>query len=824
MVAPVLEIYDENDIQYLPDDYYNVTFGSVYGEGGSGFTYLRFKMNREIGHDYPDIGYGYKVTLRKYLNTILFHGYIREIEESKSQSGDSIAVTAFGALAMAEDDEILRRYCDARLSEWKVPDEIPKGDYRPDLYSSGSNNLGIYLHANNNTAIEAGQYIDLEYEFFTGETAERIKCTLSSILGSGTLFDADALTVDQFSADVQSVNNAAHTVMYTNDTGETWVRSDDVLRNLTRSETATIVSIDTGTNTITVQATDDLTNWQNGDSLEISQGKIRYSGASGESFVSAGMTLYNTTRGETTTIESIETANDLFTVPTKSSISSWQDGDDLVVYGPPFTAQISSISGADIVYTGDIGEGNLSSALPLANLTKKSIAAIQSIDTGTNTITVTDADHINGWETDDVIIQGTSLFYATISGTPSGTTITYSNPLGERIVSSATGWVLYNQTRDDFATIDSWNTSSSQLDVTDANDITGWANGDTLRIYSPLKLTILDSAGNMIWPTSDEREGAIPHNRTSINVTKTGDGSTPKFTIRLTTMVSGTFDETSFVQIASPLVYSTQDDVTTEFLAEEVVSLLSGTGHGWDSSTSDISSISKSLEPAVFEFASPAKVMTWACGFGDTSGNRIAWGIRLDDTNRMFLETQDLDTVDYVILPSRQAAYGVTGSVQETYQIVRGLYQDKTGERQYTDWQSDSGSYFNGFYRRTTVRLDNVDNETDADDLISVFLEERKWNKTFGSVNVSDGDVTNEFGITVPVDEIKATGRIMRIMGWRSVEGGRSGTDLRNTWTDAQIVMVEVNLDNRTATLTPGSPASNFQRAMAEISRMNAIR
>lgn len=835
MATMQLESYDSLGTQYIISDWMEPTWATFYGEDGSGYGFYRFSLPRKHGYNYPDIGYGHEFIARKYLRTILFHGTIREIEEEASADGELIHVSVFGELVSSDDDELLRAYCDSRLSLWSPPSEIPKDNFHPDYYSTGSNALGLFMHPNNGTEIENGHYTELEYEFYPGETAERFKATLSMMMGMGVLFEADIDEVP-FTAKIDTVDDGTDTVVYKEDSGENTVKATDTITNTTRSQSAVVSSITPATNTIVFSGAPDLSTWAADDNIEVDEGRIKYKDHSGDDTkLEADMVLWNFTQNKQVAIYAMDAANDLIQAEEKSYFSGWAADDEIFVAGPAFQAVITDVTGAVITYNGttEIGEGNIATSWPIANISKKSIAEVQSNVTGADTITVTDATDIESWEEGDVIVQGVSLFYATIDNTNHGTggdgdgtgTLqwTLNSDLGTRIVSASTGWVLYNQTRDDYATVDGWNVASRYIGVTDFNDMSGWSNSDIIRIYTPVKIAIYDSADNRIWPASDERQGAVPHHETAINVTKTGNATPPTFTIRMTTFVDGSFDESTFALFNDVKVYSTQSAVTTQFLAQQVVSALSVSGHGWDSSTEDIESITKVLEPMFFEFQSYREAMKWACAFGDGSGNRIAWGIKLDDRGRFFLETMDLDAVDYLVRRGNaplEASVG--GTIQESAQAVRGRYRDILGEQQITDWQwAPTSAYFSDRFRRFSVDLEGVDNETDADDLVSVKLSESQYPQKRSRYRVMDGQVFTPWGVRIPFDEVKATGRIMRIEDWRSAETGRSSTDLRNTWMTEQIVGVQVDYASRTVELIPGSAKSTFERMLAELARIN---
>lgn len=746
-----IETIDTNSTQWpIPmEEVTGLSWSSHYGETGSGFGYLKFALARAVGFDYRDIGFGFDIIVRKYLKTILFDGQIRTIEEKSGADGDSIMITALGRVAITGDDEILRHFCDTRISEWHVDPETARGAYRPDLYTTGRNALGLFLHSSNDKTLSANDYTEMGYEFPSDESAQRLKCNLSMVLGSGTAFDAQVDAID-------SVN-----------------------------------------------------------------GYVDYKNDSGESQVVAGMVIYDSTQGLTATVQSIDTGTDRITVTAPSEISAWASDDEIAVYGPLFEAQIFDITAAVITYTNDQGEGNIAASQVLANMSKKAIATVQSNVTGSDTITVTDENHITGWEEDDIIAICAPYFSAVFASN-SDVTITYTSPIGERVASSATGWALHNVDEDEYATVDSWAIASNELDVTDVGDITGnWTNGDILRIYTPFRFKVLDSADNMIWPASDWRQGAVAHNRTAINITTSGDPQ--GIELRMEAYIAGTADETSFVQLDSIKVYSTTSDSNIETLATAMVTLLSAAGHGLSSSTDEIESISNVLEPMFFEFASPADALTWGSKFGDGSSGLVAWGVRLNDNKVLFIETQDTATIDYVIRKTGPVDASASGDIQDSFQQVRGVYSDKLGKQQITAWQSDSDAYFNSKYRRKSVKLDSVDTDSEAVDAITIFLDENKAPKRTTSYSVGEGAVFTMEGVQIPVDEIKATGRLTMIEDWRSIETGFGGTDLRDYWTKEQIVAVEVNYDDGTATLTPAGARKNFERYMADLAQLTQI-
>lgn len=745
MLPLQLSAYNEDDRQYAIYDAMGMSWSTHYGHEGSGFGYLKFSLPRKIGNDYHDIGYGYRVILRKYLNTILFDGQIRQIEEASGPNEDRISITCLGHAIVLDDDEIEWTYCDTRLNKWKMASELAKGSFRPDNFNIGRSSLGLFTHAANGKGLLSGDYTEICYTFPEDDYAVRFKADVSLHLGSGSVFDGQ------------------------------------------------VDSIDTG------------------------NGYLFYKNDSGEGQVVANMVVYNYTQAKYATVSSIDTGLDRITVTAPAALGGWASDDEITIAGPLFWAQISVLSDDTITYENDMGEGNLAASQVLANVSKKSIATISSYNTTSNTITVTDEDHITGWELTDVIIVGAPYFEATFSSAAS-TTITYSSPIGERVASTATGWVLHNVTEDEYATVASWTIASNQLDVTAAGDITGnWTNGDTLRIYTPFRTKVLDGDDTMLWPASDWRQGAVPHNRTAIDVNTASE--TSQFKVRTECYVAGTADESSFSLFETLKAYSTTLDCTSETLALDLIDLLSMSAHGLSDSTGEIGSIGKLLEPMYFEFKSPTEALAWACNFGDEHGNEVAWGVRLDDRKELFLEAQDKATIGYVVSRAGPISASVSGDLQKSWQQVRGLYTDKLGMQKTTEWQYDQDAYFNDMYRRKSLKIDSVDTEAEAVSVAQLYLESVKSPSASAKYTVSTGSVMTPYGTVVPFDEIVAKGSIVAIEDWRAVEAGSAGTDIRDSWTKEQLVAVEINYDQGTASLTPASARSDFDKYMTELSR-----
>jgi len=122
-----LEIYSTSGQQFLPP-YRGLRFDKL-AEGGEDMT-LGFILDRSSAHDWPEVGYGYGVTLRNGL-TPLWDGHMRHIEQDR----EMITVTALGNWTHLNDltyiggtapvGTIGRLWCDTRYGKWKpITDDL----------------------------------------------------------------------------------------------------------------------------------------------------------------------------------------------------------------------------------------------------------------------------------------------------------------------------------------------------------------------------------------------------------------------------------------------------------------------------------------------------------------------------------------------------------------------------------------------------------------------------------------------------------------------------------------------------------------------------
>lgn len=154
----------------MRDDYGRQWFAH-YGADGSGFGYLTFKLRRRIGVDYPDIGYGYPVVMRKGPFRVLFSGQIVRIFERTGSQGGEIEVWALGWVHTATADAHNYIYCDTRLSLWTSSEE-PTGSFQPARFDWDTNER-LYLKPRRGVDFDADDYTYLRYTFQFGEVATR---------------------------------------------------------------------------------------------------------------------------------------------------------------------------------------------------------------------------------------------------------------------------------------------------------------------------------------------------------------------------------------------------------------------------------------------------------------------------------------------------------------------------------------------------------------------------------------------------------------------------------------------------------------------------
>lgn len=397
-----IEVFDYENNQFIISDAIGIKWSSHYGENGSGFGYLKFSLNRMVGVKHLELGFGYKVIIRKAFK-VVYRGMIREIGESTKNGVGTIAVSAVGLAIIAEDaPEILRNFCNADLSKWATAGEIPGALYRPDLFTTSSSDGGLILTAGTQPVV-LNQYTELAFEFYPGEVAERIKFNILLNLGRGVTFDGD----------VDSIDDPNKYIFYKNGSDETKIAAGMTVVNITQNLTAVIDAIDTGLNRLTVFSSP--SSWAVDDEIYIQgpyftasvvtvvAGVITYTSETGEDNLSTSLDLINLTSKDISGITSFDTGAN--TITATDDVSPWKLNDTIIIPAPLFTATVSGVSGTQITYTGEAGERvvNSDSGWVLHNVTEDTLATVASW-TGPDKLDVTVAGEITSWVGDTIAI------------------------------------------------------------------------------------------------------------------------------------------------------------------------------------------------------------------------------------------------------------------------------------------------------------------------------------------------------------------------------------------------------------------------------------
>ena len=136
---------------------------------------MTWQEDREIGRDYPDLGYMYPVILRKGLRKFLFVGFITGIEESQGDDGGTLTITALGWSSVFGDDTFNKVYSDARPGEWVSSEDEDEDDalFQPDKFDY-DHNENITLTPRRGVDFLANEYVYVRYLFPFQEQATRI--------------------------------------------------------------------------------------------------------------------------------------------------------------------------------------------------------------------------------------------------------------------------------------------------------------------------------------------------------------------------------------------------------------------------------------------------------------------------------------------------------------------------------------------------------------------------------------------------------------------------------------------------------------------------
>lgn len=325
----------------------------------------------------------------------------------------------------------------------------------------------------------------------------------------------------------------------------------------------------------------------------------------------------------------------------------------------------------------------------------------------------------------------------------------------------------------------------------------------------PGKLELRDSDGNVLWSQSATGTG-------SLDVTTTGTPTYFETRFYVTTAGESTAEpDTVYGRLTGVKVYSVNvQTLDMAVIARQVLDTL--VAHGISRDNTQIRSTGLALEPSAFDRDMTVDdVLCWCAQFGDAHGRPVAWGVRLDDTRRLFVEPIGVQTVRYVVAPGC-ASLERGGDWGESAQVAYGIYANDSGRTLRTADLSDQAAIarLHG-YRRQAI---NVTGSTDGDrvsGLVQMWLDENSEPLTSGSFILQGGAHTPR-GVYVPYDEI-TPGGLVQVREWRAVEVSLSAADFRDRTTTFPLAGVRVDEDAQTAELIPNTTSSAFEQQLAII-------
>lgn len=333
-----------------------------------------------------------------------------------------------------------------------------------------------------------------------------------------------------------------------------------------------------------------------------------------------------------------------------------------------------------------------------------------------------------------------------------------------------------------------------------------------LPVTWPGKLEIRDSNGAVLWSATATASG-------SIDVTTTA--SPTYFEVRFYVTSAGentATDDTVYGELTNVKVYSVNVTVLdAKIIADDLAAFLSGAAHGLGDDTGEIASPGLALEPAAFDMdMTPAEILSWCCRFGDSDGNPLAWGVTLDERRQIFLQTQDLTNVRYIVKPHR-ANLERGGDWGESAQVAYALYSDDKGEVQRTADRTRQSTIdrLGGYYRRVAVQISGTTDQAQVLNALDLWLDENNEPVESGSFLVTLG-IWTPLGRFVPFDEVMPGG-LVQVQEWRAQEATLNVDDFRDKVTTFELAGVYVDEDTRTVELVPRQEAGKFERYMAII-------
>lgn len=335
----------------------------------------------------------------------------------------------------------------------------------------------------------------------------------------------------------------------------------------------------------------------------------------------------------------------------------------------------------------------------------------------------------------------------------------------------------------------------------------------------PGKVEVRDSNGVVLWSKTTTGNG------TGVNLTTTGSPTYFEVRFYVTTAGENTAEDgTVYARLTNVKVFGVDDTVVDGGVVAKKVhaAVLAQSYHGLSTSTARIASPARALDAAsAFDTdLSPEQIMSHICKFGDANGNPLAWGVDMDNRQRLFLETMDLTTIRYVILRESALQAQVAGDVQQSHQKVYGVWTDTVGEvhRSADRIAQAAIDALGGYARRRALPVDGATEEAQVLQAVDLYLAEKSMPEVTSSFTVR-GNVYTPALNPVPFDEIKAGGMV-QVRDFRAREATLSPNDFRDQWTTFQLVGVEVDEDAHTVRLIPAGDRAGFEQYMALLAQL----
>jgi hypothetical protein len=246
VAQPTVEIISHAGIQYTPDAT-GIKYSNHYSEEGSGFGYLTFTLQRRIGYNYEDIGFGYQVKLRKGIRNILFDGTITKIDEAHGDQGDQITINCVGWNSLLGFERLNFVLSDTRLNRW-IGSETESGSFLPqkfDVNTSWNSTNGLQFKPRRSVDFEVDDYTYTRYTFEFEEVAARVTYDydvalpgswpgkLEVIDSAGTVLHSVSATESGTKDITISTGSYVEIRFYVTDAGENTAEDDTIYARLT---------------------------------------------------------------------------------------------------------------------------------------------------------------------------------------------------------------------------------------------------------------------------------------------------------------------------------------------------------------------------------------------------------------------------------------------------------------------------------------------------------------------------------------------------------------------------------------------------------------